>query len=350
MYEIVRGGKRFGLQPFLLTSEELPCIEGLVSELRSSFNTIESEQFASECEVAASELPRRLRAHLSQIRSGQFRGGFFQISGFIVDDNCLGPSPVHWDVAWFEQPYLREEIYQCLISSAIGGLIGWRTRENGRFLQHVVPIESDKYEQLGGSSATPLLLHTEDAFHPARADHFTLMCYRNNEAAVTYLAVVDELELDADTIAVLRQSRFLIEPDKSHLPKNNVSGHLMPDHNRYDRVKALIENPEPCALIYGSSSRPMMRVDQPFTRVAEGDDEAQRALTLLHNEMERKSHAVILKSGDLLIVDNLTAAHGRSVYKPDYGPKHRWLRRVNIRNGRRAHDEFLEPGSLSVMV
>ncbi len=171
----------------LLEQEEIQAIETLIRRLQSTFATVEQEAFADACQLAAQEMPIRLRKAFLDFRNRRMNNGYLLIQGFPIDDASIGPTPSHWDAPWEYPQIFREEIFQCLISSCLGEIFGWLTQENGRYLRHIVPIEADKNEQLGGSSNVILLWHVEEAFHPQRADMMTIMCYRNNEKAATNL-------------------------------------------------------------------------------------------------------------------------------------------------------------------
>jgi Fe(II)/alpha-ketoglutarate-dependent arginine beta-hydroxylase len=334
----------------VLTDQERAEIEVVISSLRDRFSTIETPDFAMTCEIAALQLPKRVLAVLKQIAAGAVQCGHFLVRGFQIDDAAIGPSPAHWDQPWEGRPYLREEIFQMLISGVIGGAFGWRTQENGRFLRHIVPIDAVKNEQLGGSSATTLLWHTEEAFHPGRADFFTLMCYRNREQATTNIASIDDFRLGADTLEILRQPRFIILPDKSHTPVENSSDLWALNSATFERIARMMNDPQPVSLIYGPKTMPMMRVDQAFVEPLAGDSAATDALVALHTELDRVKLELQMQPGDIVLLDNLRVAHGRSVYTPDYGPKHRWMRRVNIANGRRHSFDLRDNQNLRVML
>ena len=333
-----------------LSDGEKHEIEVLLSKLTSQFGSVECSQAAFACEVMAARLPQELLRLLKLIASGEVPCGYLVVRGFEIDDASIGPSPQHWDQPWGDRPYLREEFFQLLLSSAVGGVFGWRTQENGRFLRHIVPIESVKDEQLGGSSATTLMWHTEEAFHRGRADFFTLMCYRNREKATTNISSIDDFELSEDTVKILRQPRFFILPDKSHTPVENESEQWKLNADAFTLIRQMIENPQPVPLIYGRHDLPMMRVDQAFVMALEGDDEAAAALDALHAELDRVSISLHLEPGEIVLLDNLRVAHGRSIYKPDYGPAHRWMRRVNIANGRRVNFDLRDREKIRVMV
>ncbi|MGB8817403.1 MAG: TauD/TfdA family dioxygenase [Rhizobiaceae bacterium] len=335
---------------YILSSKELSQIEVVLTELAARFSTIESEETALACEVAATRLPAGLLSMLKIVASGYARSGYVLIRGFEVDDEAIGDSPQHWDQPWHDRPYLREELFQVLLSSAIGGVFGWRTQENGRFLRHIVPIESVKNEQLGGSSATTLMWHTEEAFHTGRADFFTLMCYRNREQATTNIACVDDLDLPETTLNILRKPRFTILPDKSHTPVENTSEQWKLNAEAFSAIEEMMNNPQPVPLIYGRNDMPMMRVDQAFVSTVDGDEEAAAALSELHAALDRAAIPLQMEPGDIVLLDNLRVAHGRSIYVPDYGKKHRWMRRVNIANGRRINFGLRDSKKIRVML
>ncbi|WP_172982840.1 TauD/TfdA family dioxygenase [Roseovarius bejariae] len=333
-----------------LSEREKSDIEDLLSELVSQFDSVESSEAAFACELMAARLPQNLLGLLKLIASGEVPCGYLVVRGFDIDDAAIGPSPQHWDQPWDNRPYLREEFFQLLLSSAVGGVFGWRTQENGRFLRHIVPIESVKDEQLGGSSATTLMWHTEEAFHRGRADFFTLMCYRNREKATTNISCIDDFDLPPETVDILRQPRFIILPDKSHTPVENESEQWKLNADAFKLIQQMIDDSQPVPLIYGRRDMPMMCVDQAFVSALDGDDEADAALNAMHAELDRVSVSLHLEPGEIVLLDNLRVAHGRSIYKPDYGPKHRWMRRVNIANGRRVNFDLRDRENIRVML
>lgn len=334
----------------ILTPSHMVVIEELISELMANFDSIESSECALSCEIASAHLPTDLLAVLKVIAAGEKPFSYLVIRGFPVDDQIICPSPSHWDQRWDKQPYLREEIFQLLLSSAVGGVFGWRTQENGRFLRHIVPIQVDAMEQLGGGSKTTLEWHTEEAFHPGRADFFTLMCYRNRELATTNISSVDDLNLSEEILEVLRSPRFIIMPDKSHLPIQNNSTNWNLNKDAFVRIQYMLDNPEPVAILCGRKNLPQMRIDQAFVVPVSGDEQAAEALRVLHAELSRNMAQLKMLPGDLVLLDNLRVAHGRSIYAPNYGPHQRWMRRVNIWNGRRIFDDFRDPERPRVML
>src|ERR1043165_2234343 len=96
---------------YILDSKEKSQIEALLKELAGRFSTVESEETALACEVAAARLPAGLLSVLKVIASGDLRSGYLLIRGFDIDDTAIGESPAHWDQPWHGRPYLREESF-----------------------------------------------------------------------------------------------------------------------------------------------------------------------------------------------------------------------------------------------
>jgi Fe(II)/alpha-ketoglutarate-dependent arginine beta-hydroxylase len=313
-----------------LTKSELDEIQVIVEDLAKRYNSVESQEFAEECALHVSRLPFRIRKILSDFRNQKNNPGFLLFEGFQIDDEKISDTPAHWDTIWNNPNTIREEIFQSLICSGLGDLFGWLTQENGRFLRNIVPIETDKDEQLGGSSSVELFWHIEEAFHPQRADMMTIMCYRNNEKAGTNICSLSQMDIPQEIFAILSQPRFIIEPDKSHFLQNNVSQQWKLDAEHFKKIKSFLANPKPVPLIYGPPGFARMVVDQAFMHSLPGDYEAEETLNWFYEHMNKYKITIEMKSGDILLLDNRRVAHGRTPYKPNYGPRARWLRRGNI--------------------
>jgi L-asparagine oxygenase len=60
------------------------------------------------------------------------------------------------------------------------------------------------------------------------------------------------------------------------------------------------------------------------------DLEASTALEVLRTAIDTAQIATVLTAGDLLVVDNDIAVHGRSPFKPRFDGKDRWLQRTFV--------------------
>jgi alpha-ketoglutarate-dependent taurine dioxygenase len=57
---------------------------------------------------------------------------------------------------------------------------------------------------------------------------------------------------------------------------------------------------------------------------------AQAALDALHRAVKLSTKQVVLEAGDLLVVDNERAVHGRTPFVPRYDGTDRWLKRALV--------------------
>jgi Fe(II)/alpha-ketoglutarate-dependent arginine beta-hydroxylase len=334
---LAEGIETCGLRPiskslalYELRDDEIAGLTRVTQALLAIHDSVENTQFASDCALAAQELPRTLRVLAQRYRQLELPCSVLLLRGMPVDDTRIGPSPSHWDAPWLNPPSLIEETMQCLMTSLLGDMFGWRTQENGRFLRHIVPIKQDHAEQLGGGSSVTLVWHNEEAFHEHRADFLSILCYRNDERAETIFCGIDEIDIPREMWEVLCAPRFTILPDKSHLPEQNVSAQWRLDDHVFKQIRRMHENPQPVSALAGLRAKPWLRVDEAFMRATPGDAEAARALRWLIDACYAHQTSVVMQPGDMVWIDNKRAVHGRTVYQPNYGPRQRWLRRVNV--------------------
>ncbi|WP_040838001.1 TauD/TfdA family dioxygenase [Nocardia brevicatena] len=261
----------------------------------------------------------------------------------LTDDEC-GPTPPDWRTAarWSGDPDRRScsfplDIAMLLLATLAGEPFGWRGQQDGRLVNNIIPAVGHEDEQSGASSKTLLSPHTEDAFHPRRANLLMLACLRNPDRVGTTVSSVRHVELDT------RQRRLLGTPTLPILPDVSYG-------SEFDRAAAL-----PVPTIWSESEELdtdtvpydlTLRFDPAYTPLAEADPEFRAAYTHLENELERVCVLAALEPGELLLVDNDVAVHGRVPFTARYDGTDRWLKRVNIRlpERRRRPTESAENG------
>jgi hypothetical protein len=114
-------------------------------------------------------------------------------------------------------------------------------------------------------------------------------------------------QLPADVVETLFQPRFRTAVDESYLDgRRNALSALMP-------------------VFSGNAARPSMVFDADL--MVGTDQQANDALRALSDTAARCHTSVALQSGDLLIVDNSTAVHGRTPFTPRFDGTDRWLQR-----------------------
>ena len=327
-----------------LSAHEVAAVQALTQKIALEHTSVEEAQFIRRATVYAHELPRRVREFLTDFKLQEPADGVCVISGYPIDNTRLGKTPAHWKWKLDTALSLKEQIMFVLFGSLLGDAFAWSTQQDGYLMHDVFPIEADKYDQLGSGSEQVLWWHSEDAFHPHRADYLGLMCLRNPDGVGTLIGAPDISRLTREQLDVLFQPRYLIKPDESHLEKNESDlrkqerehgGNEVLD-TAYEKIKQLNSAPPPVPMLFGSRQAPYIRLDPYFTTPL--DDEASAALNALAQTIDDNLQEVVLQPGDCFFIDNYRIVHGRKAFKARYDGTDRWLKRINLtRDLRKSH-------------
>jgi Fe(II)/alpha-ketoglutarate-dependent arginine beta-hydroxylase len=314
-----------------LSNDDASSIECQVRQVRQTYSSTDDD-FMQDAPVVAAELPRTLRSALNEFKMGE-RAGALVIHGLPIDEKSIGPTPGHWDEVQVRRPPGAPEAILLLAAQLLGDPIGWATQQSGRIVHDIEPSRGHEYEQLGSGSLADLFWHTEEAFHPYRADYIGLLCLRNPDTVATTFASLDGISLPPKQWAVLFEPRFLIRPDPSHLPEHQGAAQVAHDPQLVRRARGrairMEEAPEPVAVLFGDPRRPYLRIDPAFMQ-SSGDAEADEALAALAREISQHMDEVALQAGDLLFLDNYRVVHGRKSFTARFNGTDRWLKRVCI--------------------
>ncbi|MGH9347596.1 MAG: guanitoxin biosynthesis L-enduracididine beta-hydroxylase GntD [Vicinamibacterales bacterium] len=308
---------------YRLSGAEVDAVERVIEPCLAS-GAADDPESLRRFAIAAQELPRGLRRVLYEFRVSEPQCGMCLLSGFPIHDDRLGPTPPHW--VELGSSVSREQCYLFLVSSLVGDPMGWATQQDGHLVHHVFPIRAHEDEQLGTGSRELLSWHNEDAFHPLRPDYVGLMCLRNREGVPTMLASLEGLDLPGTYIDRLFEPHFRIRPDNSHQPKHQ--GAHRTDVS-YDQIETMSERPEKIPVLSGDRSSPYLRLDPYFMDPVESSVEAQQALDALIRFIDAHIRDVVLQPGDICLLDNYKAVHGRRAFDARYDGTDRWLLRVN---------------------
>ncbi|WP_369214569.1 guanitoxin biosynthesis L-enduracididine beta-hydroxylase GntD [Streptomyces flavofungini] len=278
--------------------------------------------------LLAAELPDRVRRYLRAFALDQGRG-FCAVSGHLVDDERIGPTPVHWKDERRVHHELPEEILVLLYGALLGEPFGWATQQDGHLVNDVFPIREYEHELLGTGSKTPLTLHTEDAFHPHRADYIILSSLRNPDSVPVTVAEADFSVLPDDVLDVLFQSRFHIIPDKSHLSENNTV-RTEEDRQVFENIARLIDGLGLVPVLTGSRSHPLLCFDATHMSAPPRDPEAVRAFAAVSELLDAGLVDCALEPGSCVFMNNHRVVHSRTAFDARYDGTDRWLKRVNV--------------------
>jgi len=253
-------------------------------------------------------LPERLFDALLEFADEGNDTGALWMRGFPVGD--LPPTPASPSESFTKD--LRSELTLLTVGRLLGQPVGYLPENNGNVVQNIVPTREGADRQVSTSSAVNLAWHTEAAFHPHRPRFLLLFCLRGDPAAHTTLCSVREVvdSLPLRTRALLASPRFRTRADESYVRSSSRPlGRLVP-------------------VLGGDPLRPTLVFDADL--MVGQDDQAQSALDDLVSAIEASHTSVVLAPGDLLVVDNTVAVHGRSPFVPRFDGTDRWLQRTFV--------------------
>lgn len=212
------------------------------------------------------------------------------------------------------------------IAGYLGDLVSYRDEKDGELVQNVFPLAEEREAPSNSSSDVTLDLHTEIAFsrgapvwrtYETSPDLLLLLCLRPapRADALTRLVAADALlsRITSADRRILESPRFQLRA-----PYSFTRGG--------DRSRPWSE---PVPLVH---HRGRISFDLACG-VRAIDEEAERALRALRTSASEAGieHGFALDQGDLLVIDNRRAVHGRSVFAVQADGSDRWLQRVYVR-------------------
>jgi L-asparagine oxygenase len=296
-----------------LTSEETNRLGHAAQRCVDAGLVSDPEAFVTEAQRRVSCLPLELKDCLRKFRR------YGSPSGGMLVRGC----PV------FEVPRTPEDPMLCvgttlpaagvlgIIAAVIGDQYGFQPELAGHIVQDIVPVAGFEKTQQSLSSEADLYKHVESAFTEDRPDHVALFCLRgdHDKVARTTLSPVEAMlpRLSAAAVDALRQPRFKTTVDASFL---RGIGSLDPIYIG------------PIRVLTGSMSHPRIRAD--FAETSGLDVAAHAALDELRQAADDAAIEIQLEPGDLLLIDNHHALHGRTPFRARGDGADRWLLRTFI--------------------
>lgn len=199
---------------------------------------------------------------------------------------------------------------QALLVSTLGELVAYEAEGDGRLFQDIVPTRAMADKQTSMGSTAELEIHTEQAFSQLRPDYLSLACLRGDVCARTYALPVGVLvrSLTGDELEMARGAHWTCGVDLSF--KLNDLPFFSGD----------VRGPMP--ILYGKVD-PCLVFDQDLMK---GDsEESQALLQKIVGVYYKERFTHVFAPGEIMIVDNRRAVHGRSGYTPKYDGLDRFL-------------------------
>ncbi|MGW5517141.1 TauD/TfdA family dioxygenase [Nocardia africana] len=268
---------------------------------------VTASEFAAEAHLLARRLPDAF--HEATYRFELSGGGVLLIPG--LDTGPHGDTPADPTTTVTHKTLLARQA--AVIAAGFGHLVGFRCESEGRLCQTIVPVRAHRNEQMSTGSVY-LESHTEQCFNIAtRPDFIFLACLRGDPCAATYALSARQVQnaLPARTVRLLRDEAFYTRIDPSF-----VAGGLT------DRVRG------PMAVLSGPEADPVICYDENLMTGTTPEHSA--ALDQLRMLWLDAREAIVLETGDLLVLDNSRVVHGRSAYQPRHDGTDRWLARLQV--------------------
>lgn len=203
---------------------------------------------------------------------------------------------------------------------ALGFPVGYKQEQGGRLIQNIFPVKTTESGQISTSSKVELEMHTETAFHPYRPSFVLLLCLRgDSNAATTYANDFEILSrVGAQAKRILQQNWFTTRIDDSFRTNGEEDMEIVTPV-----LRSLGED------------KWQMTYDSFFMKaVGDGSDaslrQAEAALEEFRNAVISSTREVVLKAGDLLVINNDNTIHGRKPFQPRYDGTDRWLQRMLV--------------------
>ena len=304
----------FSLEPVMNAPFNPTHIQPNIIQCTESMNFVtpacdfQNESFIANAAAHIAQLPDAVRRAIADFHQKPHKSGALLIKGLPVgqlpDTPATPTTPTAKDCT--------SELTLLTVAKALGEPIGYEPELGGRIIQNILPTKTASTRQVSTSSKVSLMFHTEAAFHPHRPAYLLLLCLKGDPAASTTLASIREVLplLSSSTVEILFQARFRTAVDESYL------------HGRANTLG------EPVPVLSGALECPSMVFDADL--MVGTDDAAQNALAELSRAVANCHTGVCLEAGDLLIVDNAVAVHGRSPFTPRFDGTDRWLQRTFV--------------------
>jgi L-asparagine oxygenase len=262
---------------------------------------------------ASSTLPVPVLEELDRIAVGENDSGLLLVRGAEIGDIEMTPDSA---TARIRQAVQSFEWQALVIASRLGMPFSYPQEKSAQLFQDIIPVAGKQLSLSSESSATELTLHSEVAFHPYPPDHLLLMCVRadrNGEGGWVAASIKAALGMLPDNhVRQLGRPVFRTGLDVA-FGGPSLTEMITPitsDRCRYDLE--------------------LMTADDPAARAA---------LVALDQAVAEAAVTIASSPGDILVVDNRYAAHGRLPFNARFDGFDRWILRILTRRDLPRADE-----------
>jgi L-asparagine oxygenase len=286
--------------------KEIDVLVNLAKSLKTSPSKY-PDLFCVEAKRLADKIPGRIREHLIEFSKRGSKSGFLLLRGLPVDLSV--PTPTNNNERVGETTNLAK--IQGILMESISELVAYEAEGYGRIFQDVVPVQAMAKDQTSVGSNAELEIHTEQAFSRLRPDILSLACLRGDVNAKTYILPVGSIMSH-----MTPEEKYLL---RLQLWKTGVD--LSFKLHGQEFIEGDVRGPMP--IIHGEEEDPFLRFDQDLMySLNEFGIHLLKKIVAIYYEVRGQHN---LMSGEIILIDNNRAVHGRSPFFPRYDGSDRFL-------------------------
>jgi L-asparagine oxygenase len=308
------------LQPYIidLTNKENNVLIDLAFQIYAnpSKNT---KLFCRQSKECSANVPQRIKNALIDFAKRGTETGFLLIKNISFDNIAPGlPYPISITLPKTPDNNNRKigestilAYIQSILLNVIGELISYEAEGYGGLFQDIVPVKKMENKQTSVSSNTELEIHTEQAFSKLRPDILSLACIRGDLLAQTYVLPVQ----------YILENMNVNEREMLRLPLWKTGVDLSFKLNGNEFIEGDVRGPFP--IISGDNEDPKLLFDQDLMfGVNEDADNLIKKIADIYYKYRNQHN---LQNGEIILIDNMRAVHGRSPFYPKYDGDDRFL-------------------------
>jgi len=282
----------------------------------------EPELFCSQSKNLSFFIPLRIRHILDEFKIHGNPNGFLLIKTSALNNNL--PATPENNLQHLGS-YTELARIQAILNSYLGEMVSYEAENDGYLFQDMVPSKNFEMTQTSLGSKVELEIHTEQAFSNLKPDILSLACLKGDNDAKTYIFDVKNLlpHLTSHEQLLLRKALWVCGIDYSFTLNND----FLTEHIR-----------GPMPIIYGSEEDPYFVFDQDL--MVGITEESNNILNKIIHLYKKYRTEYSLQAGDIVLVDNNRAVHGRSSFKPRFDGTDRFIVRSFILNEERFQNSF----------
>lgn len=270
-----------------------------------------AELFCNQAKELSKRVPMEVRTQIQEFAAKGSDKGFLLIKGIPIDDDALPMTPPGNIYRQGESTQLAR-VQAILVYCCDAEMIAYEAEGYGRLFQDVVPIQAMAAQKTSVGSSIELEIHTEQAFSRVRPDILSLACLRGDKTAFTHIFPVQYIldECTPTERELLREPLWMTSVDLSFKMNKN-----------YEFIDGEVRGPLP--IISGTDADPTLVFDQDL--MTGTTPESQAMVNKIVDIYYKRYIAHNLTAGEIILVDNRRAVHGRSPFFPIYDGKDRFL-------------------------